>query len=542
MRFQGFVGPSAVDRSASVSIDRTVNLIPSLADSGSPLARTVYHSCPGLSTFTTLSASPVRGLWAGDSRLFAAAGTKLYEVNSNGTSTELGTIADDAAHSPVQIFANGSQLFVVSAGLAYIHDGVSLRLLTCTAYSDLAISATDATKITSEEFPFTIGDIGSYINVTGGTGFTVQQVQITAVSADHVATCNKAVGATGSTAGTGAMPLDAGTGAFMDGYYIAAKPNSKRFQISYPWDGNLWDPIDYAIKEGDAFNIAAIIADHQELWIFGTQSTEVWVNTGNADFPFERRAGALIEQGCWAPWSVAKCDNSLIWLGGDPRGVGMVWRAQGYTPTRISSHALEYALQSYSTISDAVAYSYQEDGHSFYVLTFPTADATWVWDASTGLWHERARWDGSAYHAHRARSHAYIWNKHLVGDSLSGKIYEQSLDIYDDDGAAKRWLRVAPHIAEEQKRLIYSRLQIDLEVGVGTATVPAPVIGMKFSDDGGHTWSAERTASMGAAGDYKAEAFWWRLGSAKDRVFQVYGQSAVKTAIVDAFLEVRAAR
>ena len=143
---------------------------------------------------------------------------------------------------------------------------------------------------------------------------------------------------------------------YQDGYFIVAGDNSQKFYISGLLNGSAWDGLDFASAEGAPDNTIGLISDHRELWLFGDTSAEIWVNTGNADFPFERSGNAFIEHGCAAAASVAKLDNTVFWLGADDRGSGIVWRAQGYTPVRISTHAVEKAISGYADISDAVAF------------------------------------------------------------------------------------------------------------------------------------------------------------------------------------------
>ena len=177
---------------------------------------------------------------------------------------------------------------------------------------------------------------------------------------------------------------------YLDGYFVFNEPNSQRVWVTTLFDGTSIDPLDFASAEGSPDGLVSLIIDHREAWLFGTNSVEVWYNSGEADFPLSRIQGAYNEIGCIAPYSVAKMDNSVFWLGADARGQGIVYRAQGYQGVRVSTHAVEYAIQQYANLSDATGYTYQQDGHTFYVLNFTDADTTWVYDAATGAWHERA--------------------------------------------------------------------------------------------------------------------------------------------------------
>ena len=329
--------------------------------------------------------------------------------------------------------------------------------------------------------------------------------------------------------------------AYQDGYFIFSEPGTGVFYISSLNDGLTIDTLDFASAEGSPDNIVGLISDHRELWLFGQKTVEVFYNSGNPDFPFERIQGAFIEHGCAAPHSIAKMDNSVFWLGSDDRGNGIVWKANGYQPQRISTHAVELAIQSYESVSDAVAYTYQDEGHMFYVLNFTNANSTWVYDAATGLWHERASGAGNSISRHKADSHSFVFGKHLVGDYSSGKIYEQDNDLYSYDGSPIVRLRSAPRIHNDLKFLYFSAFQLDMETGVGLdkgVQGSDPQVMLQWSDDGGHTWSNEHWVSAGKIGGYKVRARWRRLGRSRDRVFRVIITDAVKVAMIAANVEV----
>jgi hypothetical protein len=239
-------------------------------------------------------------------------------------------------------------------------------------------------------------------------------------------------------------------------------------------DGLSIDPLDFASAEGSPDGLVSLIIDHREAWLFGTNSVEVWYNSGEADFPLTRIQGAYNEIGCIAPYSVAKMDNSVFWLGADARGQGIVYRANGYQGVRVSTHAVEFAIQQYDDLADAVGYTYQQDGHTFYVLNFTNADTTWVFDAATGAWHERAGFRNGDFKRHRGNNHARFNGDPHVGDYENGKVYVYNLDVYADDGAVQKWLRswrALPTGQNNLKRTAHHSLQIDMETGVGLSGV-----------------------------------------------------------------------
>jgi hypothetical protein len=333
---------------------------------------------------------------------------------------------------------------------------------------------------------------------------------------------------------------------YLDGYFVFNEPNSQRVWVTSLLDGLSVDPLDFASAEGSPDGLVALIVDHREAWLFGSDSVEVWYDAGNADFPLARIQGAFNEIGCVAPFSVAKLDNGLFWLGTDARGQGIVYRANGYTGVRVSTHAIEYAIAQYGNISDALAYTYQQEGHSFYVLTFPSANATWVYDVSTQMWHERAGFVNGAFTRHRSNCQCNFEGNIIVGDFENGNIYTFDLDIYADNSQPQKWLRSWRALAPGQnnlKRTAHHSLQLDAETGVGLVVGQGnqPEAMLRWSDDGGHTWSNEHWQPMGAIGQYGYRTIWRRLGMTlklRDRVYEVSGTDPVKIAIMGAELYV----
>jgi len=540
----GFCGPAYTAASVIADAQQAVNLYLEKDESGAGKSKLTLYGTPGTAPFCTLPAAPIRGLFVGEERMFAAAGSHLYEISAGGGVTDRGEIGNDG--SPVQMFPNGQQLFIVSNKLAWIDTGTGIvqPRYDGNTYEDLAIDAADTHKITSAETPFEASDVGTYLDITGGAGFTVQRVQITAVDGSHVATTDLAVGAAGSTGGAAGQKLGVVTavqGAFLDGYFIAQVApdpgealSNKKFAVSKLYDGLHWDPLDYGIKEGYPDALAAILADHEELWLFGTQTTEVWRNEGSADFPFRRDPSGFIHQGCRAPWTPTSLAGQVFWLGGDARSKAVAWRAQGFQPQRVSTHAVEQAWNQYARVDDAEAYGYIENGHAFWVISFPSADATWCYDVTTQSWHQRASWDGSNLHRHRSRWHAFVFGKHYVSDYETGDIYESSVNFYSDNGADIRRVRAAPHIANENTHQFHHFLQLDMEVGVGEPTSMT----LAWSNDGGHTWTAPVSASAGANGDYFQRVIWRRLGKARDRVYKVTITGQTKVALANAYVRI----
>lgn len=323
---------------------------------------------------------------------------------------------------------------------------------------------------------------------------------------------------------------------FQDGYLIFNKPGTNVFYIT-GLNAVTFSALDFASKEGNPDNIVSIIADHRNLWLFGSETIEVFYDSGAVLFPFQRIEGAFIEYGCAAALSVAKMNNTVIWLGQDKRGSGMVMMANGYMPQRISTHAVEGAIQGYSNISDATAYTYQEEGHHFYVLNFPSANTTWVFDSTTNLWHERVFTNQGQFERHRSNCHSYFNGMHVVGDYQNGNLYQMSTSFYDDNGSSITRLRASPHLTDGLTNIFYSSFQLDMETGTGldgTGQGTNPQTVLQFSDDGGHSWSNEKWAGFGKIGKTKTRALFHRLGRSRDRVFRVKITDPVKVVLIGA--------
>jgi hypothetical protein len=497
------LGSAYVARSINAADNRMVNLFPEIVPEGGKEAA-FLNRAPGLTLLATVGTGPIRGLWTFNGIGYVVSGLSLYSINSSYTATFLGTVSGTG---PVSMADNGTQLFIACNGPSYIYNSLTNVFV----------------QITDPDFP-------------------------------------------------GALTVG-----YLDGYFVFIQPNTQKLWVTALLEGTSVDPLDFASAEGSPDNLVSMIVDHREVWLYGTNSVEVWYDAGNADFPLQRIQGAYNEIGCAATFSVAKLDNGLFWLGADARGQGIVYRANGYTGQRISTHAIEYAIAQYPIISDAVAYTYQQEGHAFYVLTFPSANATWVYDVSTQAWHERAAFSNGQFLRHRSNCQMAFNSEIVVGDFANGNLYAFDLDVYADNGSPQKWLRswrALPSGQNNLTRTAHHSLQLDCESGVGinnsAGTDPTylltesglfittesgdylvsvaegePTVGsdpqvmLRWSDDGGHTWSNEHWAVLGKIGVYQQRVFWRRLGMTlklRDRVYELSGTDPVKIAIMGAEL------
>lgn len=333
---------------------------------------------------------------------------------------------------------------------------------------------------------------------------------------------------------------------YLDGYFLALDAPSSTLKISNRLAGQTWQAGQIAQRTAGSDRWQAMKVLNRDIWLIGSRTGEVWYNSGVAPFPFVPIDGAFFKHGIGAGFSLCEVGDSLMWLGEDANGSGEIWRAGGitggYVPVRVSTHAVEHAIQGFSTFTDAVAFPYQQEGHTFYVITFPTANRTFVYDLTTALWHERLYWNSTkaTFEAWRPMFHAYAHAKHLTCDRLTGAIYELSLTTYTDvGGVAIRRVRRAPHLNVERKNVFVNRFEIDLENGVGLAAGQGsdPEVMFRISRDGGRTFGTELVAKAGKMGEYTKRAVWRRLGKGRDLVFEIAVSDPVPWHIVDAYVE-----
>ena len=335
-----------------------------------------------------------------------------------------------------------------------------------------------------------------------------------------------------------------GTVDISDNYFVYNKPQSQLWAAS-DLLSPITDPLSFASKDGSPDDLVAIIVDRREVYLLGEMSSEAWLDVGSVPFPFQRIQGSSTQQGIAAAYSCARVGNSFAYVSKNNRGEATIVQMNGYIPQRISTHAVETTLVG-QDVSDAIAWTYQLEGHETYVVTFPSIGdngLTWAYDQTTGLWH---KWlysnNQGEYERHRGNCCAFFNQQVLVGDYENGKLYRLSLSQYTDDGQFIRRLRRCPHITTDLQRQYFAELQIQFQPGVGLPTGQGqdPQAMLRWSDDGGFTWSNENWVTIGKQGQYFTRAMWRRLGFARDRIFEVVVTDPIKAVIVSANLKAEA--
>ncbi len=279
---------------------------------------------------------------------------------------------------------------------------------------------------------------------------------------------------------------------------------------------------------------------HREIWLLGQKTSEVWFNSGAADFTFQILPGVFVEHGCAAIYSVAKADLSTFWLGKDLQGQYIIFEGTNYAAKRVSNHALENELQGYAVVNDAIGFTYQQNGHTFYFLTFPTADKTWVYDLATHLWHEWL-WtdDNGAEHRTRVQTSAFAYGVNVAGDWETGDLILLDLETLTDQGGPIVRRRGFPHLVSDGDRVIYRQFIADMQVGTqpGLLVDDEPQVSLRWSDTRGASWGSPITMGMGATGQYNRQIQAQRLGMARDRVFELFWSAEMQTALNGAYIE-----
>jgi hypothetical protein len=514
----GFVGASYSAPSIYQDDQECINFFAEVDPTKQPGDRGIValYPTPGLKKQIQLPKTEVRGMRAlsGGQYLIVVCSEKVYKVDTNYNYTEIGTLVTNSGY--VSLSDNVTE----DAGLtAYIVDGPC-------RYTWVA-----ATNIFTQ---LPLGD-GAW---------------------------------------SGASVVDV-----VDNYNIYNQPNTQNWGCT-DLSSSLSTQGLYGVKDGSPDNLMTLIVDRRQVYLLGEVTTEVWTDVGNViagitSFPFQRVPGTSVQCGIAAQFSLARLADTFAFVAKDTRGTSTIRIMSGYQTKRISTHAVEQSLLG-QKVSDAVAYTYQLEGHEMYVVTFPSIGngLTWVYDTSTQVWHKWLSWSNGQYYRHRSNCGAFFNGKYFVGDYANGKIYTIENDVYTEDGSTIRRLRRAVHLVNDLQREYFDEMQIQFQpgVGIGGATNTSsgdlfiaptetfligptdivyvggehisgsdvavnPQAMLRWSNDGGSTWSNEHWVSVGKQGKYKNRAIWRRLGMARDRIFEVAVSDPVKFVVVSANLK-----
>lgn len=508
----GFVGPSYEAPSIYQDAQECINFYPEVDSTKPPGTRGIValYPTPGYTMLAQLEVGPVRGMRAlsGGQYLVVVSGGSAYALNTSMVATFIGSIP--------------------GTGQVSISDNV-----------------TTANGLTA----YIVNGPDRYTWVAGTNTFAM-------------------------LAGTDGPWTGANVCEVVDNYNIYNEPGTQNWAAT-DLGSSLSVNAYYGTKDGAPDSLVSIIVDHRQIYLLGEYTTEVWTDVGNQipgiiSFPFARVPGTMVQHGIAARFSVARFAEAFMFVSQDQRGQSIIGMMAGYQFQRISTHAVEQSLVG-QTISDAIAWTYQIEGHEFYVVTFPSADLTWVYDLASQAWHKWLSFVDGEFHRHRSNCGANFAGKIIIGDYQNGMLYKLSNTVYTDADQPIRRLRRAPHLTTDLQRQYFDEFQIQFQPGVGLAgndpmaalealltevsdelltesgddllvTVATtqgvdPQAMLRWSNDGGSTWSNEHWTSIGKIGRYQNRAIWRRLGMARDRIFEVSLTDPVKAVIVSANLK-----
>lgn len=463
------------------------------------------------------------------------AGQALFGVGITQATiiTALGTGTGGVGTYTINISQTVASEGMNSAAVGSIFTGsIATTTLTVTAITSGSLSVGQTIQGTG----VTSGTIITALDTgTGATGdYDINKSQTVASSTLYALNWTVIPSTDGAFEGGSAVDI-------VDNYFVYNDPDTQQFAAS-DLLSPITNPLSFASKDGAPDDLVSLIVDHREVYLLGEQSSEVWVDVGSQPFPFQRIPGTSTQHGIVAKHSMARVGNSFAYVSRNIRGQGMIVQMNGYNPQRISTHAVENTLVN-QYIDDAIAWTYQLEGHECYVVTFPTLDLTWVYDVSTNMWHKWLYTNNlNEYERHRGNCCAVFQGKVLVGDYENGQIYQLDPNNYTDNGQKVRRLRRCPHIVTDLQRQFFDELQIQFQPGVGLQAGQGqnPQAMLRWSSDGGSTWSNEYWVSIGKVGRYVNRAIWRRLGWSRDRIFEVVVTDPVKAVIVSANLKASA--
>lgn len=342
-----------------------------------------------------------------------------------------------------------------------------------------------------------------------------------------------------STLTFGPIPSFPATGAktvtFVSSFFVCEQPGTQQFWVSNSNDGSIWNALAFASASSFSDNILAVDNLLGNLILFCQQHTEFWQNIGAAPEPFAPILSAQNEYGLAAIFSRAHVDQSIVFLAQTREGQVQFVQLNGFNPVVISNPDLEYIINRFASVSDAVALSYEQDRHKFYQVSFPTDNRSFLFDCSTRLWSEVQTGPSVLPSRHWANLSTYYRGGTVFSDYATNQIYTMSPTQYTDNGQTIIREVITRHILSNFNRVRISLLYLDMDVGVGLQTGQGsnPQIMLQYSKDNGRTWSAERWVTSGAVGMYLTRVLWRRFGSTRDATFRIRMSDAVKFVITE---------
>jgi hypothetical protein len=412
--------------------------------------KVVAYPTPGLVVFKSTSYTTIRALKEYNEVLYGVGDNKFFSAASNGDITEIGTLNTSTGFAKIETITGGSDI----NNQIIIIDGTN-------GYTYNIDTAVATFPITDEDFP------------DDATDMTAQ-----------------------------------------DDYVVVSNPTSLSYNVSNLSDTTTWDALDFASKISKPDNLVGLHSHKKRIWLFGSRSSEVIYNSGNALFPFENVGEVLLNYGLAAKEAKVTCEDLLFFFAQSADGGYSFQKITDFIPQPISSVIQETIINNMTTVDDCKAYSYKRDGHTFIDWLFPTEDKTFTYDVTTNAWLRRQSNILEVYGKFLGNCSAFCYNKALIGSVNSGVIYYQTNSSYTDVTAIRRQI-VTPPLYKDGKRIFIHRLQIDVETNVGSNKT----FTLEMSNDSGRTWETVETFTIPS--DNKTQLYTSSLGSAYDFIFRI---------------------
>jgi hypothetical protein len=313
--------------------------------------------------------------------------------------------------------------------------------------------------------------------------------------------------------------------------------NNDQFGVSDVGDASSINGLNYATAESKADNLIRVYVFDQIVYMFGEKTVEQWWNSGVGRPPFDRVQGGTIEKGLAGLHGVTNTDD-LIYFFADDRELYQLNRS---SKTSVTPTALITEFQTYSTVSDVIVWNMKLMGGNFIVLTFPTANRTWVY-IEGGDWFQWST--GTKDFRNKANSYINIYNKDLVEDCENGNIYQLSFDTHTDNNEVIIRQRDTALIDGESfgfpdQFITMNKFVLNMESGVGllSGQGSTPEVMLSFSDDGGRTFGTELRGNIGVQGAFNYRVEWGALGRFYSRIFRIKISDPVSFTIKTSYAE-----
>lgn len=530
-----FNGPTQEGRLKLVGAQQSINLYPKVQGPGDKNKVSLY-STPGLKFLVSIGSGPCRSNGVVFSnKLYFVSGAELISITEAGSAASAGTLS-----------TTGGQV-VLTAGRDYIAivDGTNGYFCTGTNFGRIddidtgTTTSTTANKLVNSGATFVTLGVSVGTRVFNDTDITTALV--TAIDSETTLSVDSDIFASGETytIGDADFPASPTHVTYLDGYFIVNKGASDSFYISSQEDPTQWAALDFAVAQSSPDNILAHTANQKDLYLCGETTTQVYYNSGNADFPFDPYPNGVMQAGIQAKHSLVSTIHGVFWLGRSKEGEIRVVKALGLQPQVVSTPDIDWQISQFTDSTDAVAWIEQDGDRTLYVINFPTADKTYCYDVYLPKeigWFEKksfgvGRWRASGYGA--------IGAKRIIGDYINSNFYTLDFTTFDENGAILERIRRAQIIHEDKKELTINELVLDAQVGVGLTTGQGsdPMIMLRYSHDGAQTWSSELWEQLGKIGERNTEVYWHKLGAERDWIFEVKVTDPVEFNIIGAYVD-----